>query len=230
MSAISSSIFGDSDCTLVVSTFSRLLGCIKVVRTGFPCEVVPLAAGGSPCDGDRGICAVSSALCCCCPWQSLSFLQVAVVGTAGDRSDYCNFCWSWSVLLDFWILWIIIGFGFNYWFSQVAVVGTAGDRPCWILQFLLVVIGFVEFWILWIIIGLWILWIIIGLILLCHSKLVSSSSLSHLLLLCCPIDAVGLLIFWIKKKINLVYSVRFFAIGWSFMLQMLQSPITIYSK
>ena len=29
MSAISSSIFGDSDCTLAVSTFSRLLGCIN---------------------------------------------------------------------------------------------------------------------------------------------------------------------------------------------------------
>ena len=39
MSAINSSIFGDSDCTLAVSTFSRLFGCISLpvfVGGGFP--------------------------------------------------------------------------------------------------------------------------------------------------------------------------------------------------
>ena len=46
------------------------------------------------------------------------------------------------------------------------------------------------------------------LFLFCLSKVVSSYSLNHLLLLCCPID-VGLLFFRIKKEIDLVYSVRF---------------------
>ena len=55
MSAISSSIFAGSDCTLAVSTSSRLLGCI----------ILPVfVAWGFPCDGDRGICGVWSALCC----------------------------------------------------------------------------------------------------------------------------------------------------------------------
>ena len=50
MSAINSSIFGDSDCTLAVRTFSRLLGCIILtvfVGGGFP--------GGG---GDGGTCGV----------------------------------------------------------------------------------------------------------------------------------------------------------------------------
>ena len=41
------------------------------------------------------------------------------------------------------------------------------------------------------------------------SKLVSSSSLNHFLLLCCPIDVVGLLFFRVKKKNDHVYSIRF---------------------
>ena len=76
INAISSTIFDNSDCTLAVSTFSRLLGCISL-----PVFV----AGGFSCGGDRGICGVWSALGCCCPWQSSSFLQVAVVGIVGDR-------------------------------------------------------------------------------------------------------------------------------------------------
>ena len=130
MNAISLSIFGDIDCTLAVRTFSRLLGGISLSV---------FVAGCFLCDGDRGICRVWSALCCCCPWQSLSFLQVAVVDTVGAR-------------------------------------------PCWLLQFLLVVIGFVACG------PLWILWIIIDLSVICHSKLVSSSSLNHFLLLCCPLS------------------------------------------
>ena len=54
-----------------------------------------------------------------------------------------------------------------------------------------------------------IFWIIIHLFLFFPSKLVSSSSLNHFLLLCCPIDVVGLLFFRIKKKNYHVYSVRF---------------------
>ena len=49
MSAINSSIFGNSDCTLTVNTFSRLLGYISLpifVGAGFP--------GG----GDGGTCGV----------------------------------------------------------------------------------------------------------------------------------------------------------------------------
>ena len=46
MSAISSSFFGDSDCTLAVSIFNSLLGCI----------ILPVFVGGGfPCGGDSGI-------------------------------------------------------------------------------------------------------------------------------------------------------------------------------
>ena len=54
-----------------------------------------------------------------------------------------------------------------------------------------------------------ILLIIIYLFLFCPSKLVSSSSMNQLLLLCCPIDAAGSLFFLIKKRIYHLYSVRF---------------------
>ena len=45
--------------------------------------------------------------------------------------------------------------------------------------------------------------------LFCRSKLVSSSPMNHLLLLCCLIDAVGSLFFPIKKIIDHVCYVRF---------------------
>ena len=48
-SSINSPIFGDSDCTLEVSTFSRLLGCISL-----PVFV----GGGFPGGGDGGTCGV----------------------------------------------------------------------------------------------------------------------------------------------------------------------------
>ena len=131
ISAINLSIFGDSDWTLGVSTFSRLLGCISL-----PVFV----GGGFPGGGDGGTCGVWGAVGCC-PWH-LSFLLVAVVYTVGDR-------------------------------------------PCWLLSFLLVVIGCVACG------HPCILLIIIDLFLCFHSKLVSSSSTNHLLLLCCPIDAAG---------------------------------------
>ena len=54
-----------------------------------------------------------------------------------------------------------------------------------------------------------ILLIIFHLFLFFPSKLVSSSLLNHFLLLCCPIDVVGLLFFSIKKKNDHVYSVQF---------------------
>ena len=54
-----------------------------------------------------------------------------------------------------------------------------------------------------------ILLIIIDLFLFCRSKLVFSSSMNHLLLLCCPIDAAGSLFFRIKKRIYHRCSVRF---------------------
>ena len=85
MSAINSAIFGDSDRTLAVSTFSRLLGCISL-----PVFV----GGGFPGGGDGGTCGVLGTVGCCCPWQSLSFLLVAVVCTVGD----C-ICWLLSFLL-----------------------------------------------------------------------------------------------------------------------------------
>ena len=56
---------------------------------------------------------------------------------------------------------------------------------------------------------LWILQIIIDLFLFFPRKLVSSSSLNHFLLLCCPTDVVGLLFFRLKKKNDHVYSVQF---------------------
>ena len=67
MSAISSSIFGDSDCTLAVSTFNRLLGCIYLPA---------FVGGGFPCGDDRGICGVCSTVGCCRPWRSLLFLML----------------------------------------------------------------------------------------------------------------------------------------------------------
>ena len=61
-----------------------------------------------------------------------------------------------------------------------------------------------------------ILLIITDLFLFCPSKLVSSSSMKHLLLLCCPIDAAGSLFFRIKKRIYDVFC-SIFAIGCSFL-------------
>ena len=58
-----------------------------------------------------------------------------------------------------------------------------------------------------------ILRIIIDLFSFFPSKLVSSSSLNHFLLLCCPIDVVGLLFFRMKKKNDHVYSVQFFQLA-----------------
>ena len=133
-SAINSSIFGDSNWTLTVSTFSRVLGCISQ----------PVFVGG-------GLCGTWSAVDCWCPWQSLSFLLVAVVGTVDDH-------------------------------------------PCWLLSFLFIMVGFV------VCVHPWILWIIIDLFLFCPSKLVSSSSMNHLLLLYCPIDSVCSLFFRIQKQ------------------------------
>ena len=49
MSAISSSIFGNSDRTFAVSTFKRLLGCINLPE---------FVGGGFPYGYDRGICGV----------------------------------------------------------------------------------------------------------------------------------------------------------------------------
>ena len=46
MSAISSSIFGDSDCTLAVSTFNGLLICINLPA---------FVGGGFPFGDDRGV-------------------------------------------------------------------------------------------------------------------------------------------------------------------------------
>ena len=96
MSAISSSIFGDSDCTLAVSTFNWLLGCINL--SAF--------VGGLPCGDDRGTCGVWSTVGCCRSWESLLFLLVAVVGTVGDRPCrflsilFCRdrFCCLWPSL------------------------------------------------------------------------------------------------------------------------------------
>ena len=85
----------------------------------------------------------------------------------------------------------------------VAVVCTVGDRPCWLLSFLLVVIGCVACG------HPCTLLIIIDLFLFCPSKLVSSSLMNHLLLLCCPIDAAGSLFFRIKNMIHHLCSVRF---------------------
>ena len=152
MSPINSLIFGDSDCTLAVRTLSRLLGCIRL-----PVFV----GGGFPGGGDWGTCGVWSAVGCCCPWQSLSFLLVTIVGTVGDH-------------------------------------------PCWLFSFLLVVIDFVACE------HPWILWIIIDSSLFCP-KHISSPSMNHLLLLWCPINAVGSLFFRINKKIDHLCSVR-----WSF--------------
>ena len=47
-----------------------------------------------PGGGDGCTCGVSGAAGWCCPWQSLSFLLVAVVGSVGDRP-----CWLLSFLL-----------------------------------------------------------------------------------------------------------------------------------
>ena len=110
---------------------------------------------------DGGTCGVWDAVGCCRPWQSLSFLLVAVV---------------WTV----------------------------GDRPCWLLSFLLVMISCVACG------HSCILFIIIVSFLFCPSKLLSSSSVNHLLLLYCPIDAAGSLFFRIKKRIYCFCSVRFF--------------------
>ena len=84
----------------------------------------------------------------------------------------------------------------------VAVVCTVGDRPSWLLSFLLFVIGCVACG------HPCILLIIIDLFLFCPSKLVSSSSMNHLLLLCCPIDAAGSLFFGVKKRIYHLCSVQ----------------------
>ena len=84
MSTIHSSIFGNSDCTLAVSTFSRLLGCISLpVCWRFPWWWWRRY--------------LWSMRCCwlLLPWQSLSFLLVAVVCTVGDRP-----CCFLSFLLD----------------------------------------------------------------------------------------------------------------------------------
>ena len=94
MSVISSSILGDNDCTLAVSTSSRVLGCINL----------PAFVGeGFPYGDDRGICGVWSTVGCCRPRRSLLFLLVAVIGTVGDRPlqvfiicfDRDRFCCLW---------------------------------------------------------------------------------------------------------------------------------------
>ena len=99
----------------------------------------------------------------------------------------------------------------------VVVAQGSPYRSCWLqlfvplvivpagllLSFLLVVIGCVACG------HPCILLIIIDLFLIFPSKLVSSSSMNHLLLLCCPIDAAGPLFFRIKKRIYYLFSVRF---------------------
>ena len=106
MNAIISSIFGESHSTLAVSAFSRLLGCISL-----PVFV----AGCSPCGGDRGICGVWSALCCCCPWQSLpscrlrlldcwwSSLLVIVIFVGHDR--FCFHLWILLLIINLFLFW-----------------------------------------------------------------------------------------------------------------------------
>ena len=84
-------IHRDSDCTLAVSIFRRLLGCISL-----PVFV----GGGFPGGGDGGTCGVWGAVGCFCPWQSFLFLLVAVVLLLMIvPAGYCHFCWSWSVVL-----------------------------------------------------------------------------------------------------------------------------------
>ena len=82
LSAISSSIFGDSDCALAVSTFKRFLGCINL----------PAFVGGvSLAVMTRYLWSTVG----CCPWLSLLFLLVAVVGTVDDRPYwFLSFFWS----------------------------------------------------------------------------------------------------------------------------------------
>ena len=89
-------------------------------------------------------------------------------------------------------------------------------RSCWLQLFVLLVIvptGYCHF--LLVVIGCVAcghpcsFLIIIDLFLFCPSKLVSSSSMNHLLLLCCPIDAAGSLFFRIKKRIYHLCSVRY---------------------
>ena len=89
-------------------------------------------------------------------------------------------------------------------------------RSCWLQLFVLLVIvpaGYLLF--LLVVIDCvacghpCILLIIIDLFLFSHSKLVSFSSMNHLILLCCPIDAGGSVLFRIKKRIYHLCSVRF---------------------
>ena len=77
MSAISSSIFGDSDRTLAVSTFNRLLDCINLPA---------LVGGGFPRGDDRGNCGGVRYL--------LPSLAVVVVLASCSRW----YCWRLSLL------------------------------------------------------------------------------------------------------------------------------------
>ena len=70
MSAINSSIFGNSDCTLAVNTFIRLLGCISLTV---------FVGGGFPGGGDGGTCGVWGAVGCCCPCCPCCWLQLFVL-------------------------------------------------------------------------------------------------------------------------------------------------------
>ena len=102
------------------------------------------------------------------------------------------------------LLVVVVALGSPYrscWLQLIVCI--VGDRPCWLLSFLLVVIGCVACG------HPCNLLIIIYLFLFCPSKLVSSCSMNHLLLLCCPIDAAGSLFFRIEKRIYHLCSVRF---------------------
>ena len=74
MSAINSSIFGNSDCTLAVSTFSRLLGCISI-----PVFV----GGGFPGSGDGGTCGNEVLLVV----VALAAVLIVLAGCS------CVYCW-----------------------------------------------------------------------------------------------------------------------------------------
>ena len=108
-----------------------------------------------------------------------------------------------EVPVEYEVLLVVVALGSPYRSCMVAVVCTAGDRPCWLLSFLSVVIGCVACG------HPCILLMIIDLFWFRPSKLVSSSSMNNLLLMCCPIDAAGSLFFQIKKRIYHLCSVRF---------------------